>query len=123
VAAVSNNTGTHPGPLALKIAAWVIGQPFVEPTPVELSAEALARFLGVYRGRDMGEWKIALEDGRLTAQPEHGPQIKLVPFSANQFSLEHNLLDQLTFASDADGVITSFEFRGMIGTPQVAMKM
>jgi hypothetical protein len=46
-----------------------------------------------------------------------------VPISANQFSLEQNLLDQLTFASDADGVVTSFEFRGMIGTPQVVMKV
>jgi hypothetical protein len=71
----------------------------------------------------MGKWKIALEDHGLLAQPEHGPQIELMPFSATEFFCKGRTLDHLNFVSDADAVVTSFEFQGPIGKPQIFMKV
>lgn len=123
VAVLSNNAGTDPGALAIKIAAWVIGQPIEEPTPVELGREVLARYEGVYQSNVLGEWHIALEDNRLMAQPGQGPRMGLVPFSSTEFFFKDRSLDHLTFVSDANEVVTAFEIRGAIGNPAIAMKV
>ena len=123
VAALSNNTGTHPGQLALKIAAWAIGQPFQEPTPVELNPEVLARYEGVYESNVLGEVRVTREGNQLFFQPGQAPPIELVPFSSNEFFFKDRSLDHLTFVSDANEVVTSFEFRGAIGNPVIAMKV
>jgi CubicO group peptidase (beta-lactamase class C family) len=123
VAALSNNTGTHPGQLALKIAAWAIGRPFQEPTPIELDPGVLARFEGVYRSDRLGECRITREDNQLFFQPGQAPPMALVPFSPHEFFFKGRSLDQVVFVSGADGVVTAFEFRGAIGQPLVAKKV
>ena len=123
VAALSNNTGTHPGELALKIAAWVIGQPFQEPTPVELNPEVLARYEGVYESQVLGEVRVTREGNQLVFQPGQAPLMELVPFSFNEFFFKGRSLDHLTFVTDANEVVTAFEFRGGIGNPMIAMKV
>ena len=122
VAALSNNTGTHPGQLALKIAAWVIGQPFVEPAPVVLSPEVLTRYAGAYDFAAWGECRILCEDQQLFFQPGQGPRTALVPFSSNEFLLGAGSLDHVKFVSDADDVVTAFEIRGPMGKPVLAKK-
>lgn len=123
VAALSNNTGTHPEQLALKIAAWALGQPFREPTPVELNPEVLARYDGVYASKVLGEARVTCEGNLLFFQPGQAPPMELVPFSSNEFFFKGRSLDHLAFLSDATGSVTSFEFRGAIGNPVIAMKV
>ena len=123
VAALSNNTGTHPEQLALKIAALAIGQPFQEPTPVELNPEVLARYEGVYESKVLGEVHVTRESNQLLFQPGQAPRMELVPFSSNEFFFKGGSLDHLAFVSDANEVVTSFEFRGAIGNPIIAMKV
>lgn len=123
VAALSNNTGTHPEQLALKIAAWAIGQPFQEPTPIELNLETLAQYEGVYESEVLGEVRVTREGNQLLFQPRQAPSMKLVPFSPNEFFFNGRSLNQLTFISDSKEVVTAFEFRGAIGNPVTAMKV
>jgi CubicO group peptidase (beta-lactamase class C family) len=123
VAALSNNTGTHPGQLAFKIAAWVIGQPFQEPAPVELNPEVLARYEGVYESQVLGEVHVTREGNQLVFQPGQAPPMALVPFSSNEFFFKGRSLDHLRFVTDANEVVTAFEFRGAIGNPVIAMKV
>jgi D-alanyl-D-alanine carboxypeptidase len=123
VAALSNNTGTHPGQLALKIAAWAIGQPFQEPTPVELNIQVLARYEGVYESKVLGEAHVTREGNQLLFQPGQAPPMELVPFSSNEFFFKSRSLAHLTFVADANEVVTAFEFREAIGNPVLAMKV
>ncbi|MBK7320766.1 serine hydrolase domain-containing protein [Candidatus Villigracilis affinis] len=48
VAVLSNNGGKSPQSLVFKISALVIGEPYQEPTIVELQPEILARYEGIY---------------------------------------------------------------------------
>jgi len=130
VAALSNNTGTHPGHLAIKIAAWAIGQLLQEPAPVELNPEVLARYEGVYESKVLGEVRVTRAGNQLLFQPGQAPPVELVPFSPNEFFFKGGsrnpltfVLDQLTFVSDANEIVTAFEFRGAIGNPVIAMKV
>jgi D-alanyl-D-alanine carboxypeptidase len=123
VAALSNNTGTNPVSLALKIAAWAIGEPFQEPTPVVLSPDVLARYEGVYEGNPLGECRITREDNQLFFQPGQAPRMELVPASSTEFFFKGSSLDHVTFVSDDNGVVTYFEFQGMIGNPAKARKV
>ncbi len=122
VAALTNNVGSDTQ-YFFRIVACALGQPIEEPTPVELSPEVLGRYAGDYQSQVMGKWKIALEDHRLLAVPEFGPQIELVPFSATEFFCKARSLDHLKFVRNADAVVTCFEFQGAIGKPQIFMKV
>lgn len=123
VAALSNNTGTHPGELALKIAALAIGQAFQERTPVELNPEVLARYEGVYESKVLGEVHVTRECNQLLFQPGQAPPMELVPFSSNEFFVKGRSLDHLAFVCDATEVVTAFEFRGAVGNPIIAKKV
>ena len=87
VAVLSNNAGSYPEELTFKIAALAMGQPYQQPTPVVLSAEALARFEGAYLSDEGDEQRIVLENNRLYSQTGQDRRMELVPYSANEFLL------------------------------------
>ena len=123
VAVLSNLRGPEPESLAFKIAALVIGQPYQDPAPVELSLGILAQYEGVYQINALGERRIMREGNRLFSQRGQGPRFELVPFSPNQFFLKGMSHFHLTFVSDANDVVTAVEMRGRTGMPEIAKRI
>jgi D-alanyl-D-alanine carboxypeptidase len=116
VAALSNNPGTVSLELlALKIAALLIGQPYRDPTPIELTADELAPYIGVYRGTAGIESTIVAEDDRLLLQEPGGPPMALVPVARDEFHLEGRPLDRFVFMRGTDTYATALEWRGRSG--------
>ena len=123
VAVLSNNGGVDPEQLAFKIAAFAIGQPYKEPTSIELSPEVLTRYEGVYQINVAEAWRITREDNRLFLQRGQGPRMELVPFSSNGFFFKDMPLYHLIFVGDANGVVIAMEMRGRIGIPERAKRV
>ena len=123
VAVLSNNTGHHPAQLGLELAAWAIGQPFHEPTPIELAADVLAPFAGDYHSDVIGDWHVECDNNRLWVQSGQGPRMELVAFSPAEFFIKSRSLDHLAFMRDVNGAVTAFELRGPLGMPVMAAKV
>lgn len=123
VAVLSNNGSVKPDQLAFQIAACAIGKPFEKPTPIKLDPETLAKYEGVYKGNDLGEWHVTRDGSRLLFQSAPAPALELLPVSSNEFFIKERWLKHLTFVSDANGAVTSFELRGAVGNPAVAKKV
>jgi D-alanyl-D-alanine carboxypeptidase len=118
VALLSNNPGaTSTELLALKIAALLLGQPYQEPTPIALSVEQLAPYVGIYRSADGNDWTIECEGERLFVQEADGPRRAILPLSATAFYRHDMPLDQVAFTLDTNHTVTALEWRGRSGTP------
>lgn len=125
VAILSNNPmgPAIPGDLAFKIAAIVIGQPYQELVPVELSPEVLAQFEGTYQSHVLGERRITREDQRLFSQLGPGPHTELVPFSSNEFFFKDRPFLHLRFVRGANEIGSGVEMRGPFGVPEIAKRV
>jgi D-alanyl-D-alanine carboxypeptidase len=123
VAVLSNNGGTDPGFLAFKIAALVIGQPYNEPTPVELQPEVLTLYEGFYEINAPEKIHITRKNNQLFFQYGENPLVELVPLSHNQFFFKDMSLNRLLFVSDADKVVVAVELHGRSGLPEIAKKV
>ena len=123
VAVLSNHGGADSEQLAFKIAALVIGKPFEEPAPFELSPEVLARYEGAYKINASEERRITREDNRLFSQRGQGQPVELVPLSSNKFFFKDMSLYHLRFVSDVNDVVIAVEMRGRSGIPELAKKV
>lgn len=123
VAILSNNpAGASRELLTLKIAALLIGQPYQEPTPIALGAQELARLAGSYRSATGESWSITSADAHLLAQEAGGPQIALLPVSADEFYVQDMPLQRLVFTLNPGGAASVLEWRGRFGAPTVASR-
>ena len=122
VAVLSNNGGTDPGFLAFKIAALMIGEPYNEPTPVELQPEVLALYEGFYEFNAPEKIHITCQNNQLFFQYGEGPLVELVPLSPNEFFFKDMSLNRLLFVSDADKIV-AVELHGRSGNPEIAKKI
>lgn len=123
VAVLSNIGNADSERLAFKIAALVIGQPYNEPTPVELNPEVLVRYEGDYKINASEERRITREGNRLFSQRGQGQPVELVPQSTNEFFFMDMSLYHLRFVSDANEVVIAVEMRGRSGIPEIARKV
>ena len=124
VALLSNNPGATPNELlTLKIAALLLGQPYQEPTPIVLSAQELARYVGVYRRAAGGEWILLCENDRLFVQEAGGPPRAILPLSTTEFYRHDMPLDRLVFTLGTGTRVTALEWRGRSGTPDRAERI
>jgi len=123
VAVLSNNGGVNPELLAFKAAALAVGQPYSDPTPVELLPEVLNLYEGVYEVNTSVELHITREDNQLFFQYGENPRVELVPLSNNEFFFKDMSLDRLLFVSDANKAIAAVEVRGRTGIPEIAKKV
>jgi CubicO group peptidase (beta-lactamase class C family) len=122
VAILSNNGGTDPGLLAFKIAALAIGQPYHEPTPVELPSEVLTLYEGFYESNAPEKVHITCKNNQLCFQYGENPLVELAPLSPNEFFFKDMSLNRLRFVSDANKVV-AVEIRSRIGIPEIAKKV
>lgn len=81
----SGGPGWSPGPLALRIGALLLGDPFPDFERVAVPAETLARYQGVYRIDPDGRRTVVVEDGKLYTQRGGGPRLEAIPAGDGTF--------------------------------------
>jgi CubicO group peptidase (beta-lactamase class C family) len=125
VAVLSNNGGVSPEMLAFKAAAWTIGEPYNEPTPIELQPEALALYEGVYeiKGSDEEYVQITREGHQLFFQYGEGPYVEIAALSPNEFFFKEMSFNRLHFERESKQGRITVEFRGRTGMPETAKKV
>ena len=122
VAALSN-LSRSPELLALKIAGLMIGEPYEEPMPAGISAEALPSYQGVYKLTETAECKLTTEDGRLFHQLGQGLRSELLPLSTDEFFFKDVSIFRILFVRDASGAVVRAEIRGRSKIPQIWVKI
>ena len=78
---------------AMKLAASVIGERYVEPKIFEIPAEAFAQYEGLYTDTSGNQRRIENRDGKLHSQRGGGPGIWIVPISTDRFDMEDLLTE------------------------------
>ncbi len=95
--------------LATRLAAFALGAPYPEPTPIAVDAETLKSYEGVYRIDEGNARVVRIVDGRLTSQRTGGERWPLIPIAKDRFLLE-GMLTSIDFERDADGAIHAMRF-------------
>jgi CubicO group peptidase (beta-lactamase class C family) len=111
VAILSNNGRSQPGLVAFKIAALTTGQPYIEPTPIELNSDALAPHEGTFKTNEADEIHITREDAHLFFQYGDGPRMEVLPLSHDEFFFKETSINNLIFVRDESKII-ALEVRG-----------
>ena len=123
VAVLSNNGGVSPQKLAFKIAALIIGQPYYEPTPMQLQPKNLARYEGVYQTNTLNTIYITRENNQFFFKNGSSLCAEIAPLSPNEFFFKEMSFNRLRFTNDVNEDIISVEIRGRTGMHEVAQKM
>ncbi|MHB8054272.1 MAG: serine hydrolase [Candidatus Aminicenantales bacterium] len=106
--------GRNPEAEAFRIATLVLGDPYVDPTPVSLAEKDLDPLVGVYVN-DAGVERYITRDGnRLFSQMTGGAKFEIHPFSPNEFFFKDSL-SRLTVRRTAEGRVAGLEFAERIG--------
>ncbi|MCG8455305.1 MAG: serine hydrolase, partial [Holophagales bacterium] len=108
VAVLSNHPGneTRPSYLAYQLAALALGDPFPEREALELPAEELEDFVGVYRIDDATTRAVTLEEGQLYTQRTGGPRFPIFPHGDDDFFYRQSFT-HLSFERDAEGRVAA----------------
>lgn len=93
IAVLSNipGGGPGPGPLALRVGALVVGDPFPEYERIQVAPEVLERYVGVYSIADGTKRTVTLEDGKLFTQRGGGAKLEAIPHSETGFFYEQSM--------------------------------
>lgn len=94
---------------ANRLAAFALGDPYPEPTPVALPVEHLRALAGDYRVGESGVQRLSVQDGRLVSQTLGGPPLTLTAFDADRFGYPGSL-SRIEAVRDADGRVTGVRF-------------
>lgn len=124
VAILSNNpwkTTRELDPLAKRIAALVVGDPFPEWQPVTLPASQLARLEGTYQISETSARKVIVEGARMYTQRDGGQRLEVFPASADTLFYPSSL-SFITFEEDERGDIVRMVMHRETGAEEVASK-
>lgn len=93
VVVLSNTTARDlgPGPVALKIAALAMGDPFTSFERAPVAIETLERLVGVYEIETGGTREVTREAGRLYTRRGGGPRLEAIPAGDGIFFYEGSL--------------------------------
>lgn len=103
------NGATDPAVLAVRLAAFALGDPYPDPTPIEVDAETLKTYEGVYQVDEANTRVVRVVDGRLTSQRTGGERLALIPIAKDRF-LFQGMLTWMEFERGADGAISGMRF-------------
>lgn len=98
-----------PAVIALRLAAFALGDPYPEPTPIAVDADTLKTYEGVYRIDEGNTRVVRIVDGRLTSQRTGSERLALVPIARDRFLFD-GMLTWLEFERSADGAISGMRF-------------
>lgn len=92
--------------VARKLAAFAIGEPFTEPTPVAVPAEQLRAAEGVYAGPDQRQCTLRMKAEALQAQCSGGGVMPLLPLGGDRFAMV-GALTEVTLERGAEGRVVA----------------
>ncbi|MFG6440583.1 serine hydrolase domain-containing protein [Roseateles sp. LKC17W] len=95
--------------VARKLAAFAIGEPFVEPQPVAVPAEQLQSAEGLYARDDKLTGTLRVKDGVLQSQRSGGGISPLMPLGKDRFAVPDSL-SELQLERGADGKVAALRF-------------
>lgn len=126
VAVLMNGTGgeTLPEPLAVKIAALLLGRPYREPDAIALDAAALDRYTGVYRIDETSEQIVTRDGDGLVIQRTGGVREELISIAPGEFRFKNGarwFATTVRFTMDGDAV-TGLQVQGRGGPPEKATR-
>lgn len=96
---------------------WVADALVPEGMTLELTAEELSAYVGVY-----GPRTISLEDGQLYSQREGGPKFKIYPLTQDLFAFEGPDYVRLRFQRNESGAITGVLTQYVDGREETMMR-
>lgn len=99
----------HPDTVARRLAAAAIGKPYPQVVPVELGAEALRAYEGVYRVDAEATRTIRVLDGVLTAQRSGSEPLPLIPVGSDTFYYQGSFT-YFTLERDDAGAFVAMRF-------------
>lgn len=97
------------GSTARRLTAIALGNPYPDPTPIQVDVATLEALQGVYRFNGDVMRTLRVVDGRLTAQRGTNPRLTLIPIAPDDFVYEGSLT-RLTIVRDANGAVTGVRF-------------
>lgn len=113
VSVLTNCTCQSPEDLAHQLAALAINKPFVEPEIVELSADQLETYTGVYERTNGQTRVITLQDGQLYSQRNGGARYAIYPMGEDRFFFEGGGSVTLDFKRKEKGEIHEVVAQGV----------
>ncbi|PZQ09734.1 MAG: hypothetical protein DI564_17265 [Rhodanobacter denitrificans] len=109
VVSLRNADGAPVPPAERRIAAFALGDPYPDPTPVAVDADALRALEGVYRKDARDSRVLRVVDGALTSQREGGRPYRLIAVAGDRFVFEGSL-SHLEPVRDRRGRVTGLVF-------------
>jgi CubicO group peptidase (beta-lactamase class C family) len=106
------NTDNDTGALDVlghRLAAYAIGKPYTDSTPVSLPAEELKKLEGIYRKDADVSRTLRMVDGELTSRRNGGKALKLIAVGKDDF-LFPNSLSRLHVERKDDGSVTAMRY-------------
>ena len=122
VAVLTNLDTPDPAPdmLAFKIAAMAVGHPLKEPVAIQVPAETLAGYAGVYQINEREDRIVTFQDGKLFSQRTGGLKYEFIPVGPDEFMIK-DLLDRFFFVRDPQGKTTGMKVLRRMGPPESAV--
>ena len=114
VAVLYNADALRPGMLdtgrmAQLLAAQAIGRPYPAKVPIEVDAETLHGYAGVYRIDALTARVLRVDDGHLTSQRSGGLAYRLIPVAKDEFLFEEGF-SRMVFERDDGGAVRAMRF-------------
>jgi D-alanyl-D-alanine carboxypeptidase len=121
VAVLTNLDSAETGPddAAAKIALLLLGNPYKEPTPIDLPAGAIDRYVGRYQLEDGPMIAVTKEDGKLFITLGH--KVEIIPMSETGF-FSKGSMNRLEFTRDDLGAVTGLKLKTVMGIEMAATK-
>ena len=123
VAILSNNDSpeTPPDALSLRIVAKALGKPLEERKTVQLDAQTLDEYVGVYRFDEQTTRTITREGSRLFSQRSGSEKQEILASAKDEFFFT-NSVARLHFRRDAQGKVTGAGFTPRSGPEEAGTK-
>jgi CubicO group peptidase (beta-lactamase class C family) len=102
----NSNGGADPAQIAVKLAAFALGDPYPAAKPIELAEGTLESYEGVYRIDPSSTRELRLVDGTLISQRSGGEPFKLMPIAADTLLFEDGGLTSIRIERTEAGAIS-----------------
>jgi D-alanyl-D-alanine carboxypeptidase len=107
--------------MAERVGAIAAGKPYLEEPALVVPEAVLESYVGAYRIDDKNVRKVSRDGKRLFIQRNSGRQIELFAKSATEFFVK-DAFNEISFASNAAGKVTTLTMTQVYGPPNVATK-
>lgn len=123
VAVLCNSTSLNPAPIARKIAALAVSDPYPDFTEIKVSEEILQRYVGVYRIDERSVRVVSLKNGKLFTKRTGSIRLRAIPSSETEFFYE-TAPSHIEFLVDPNGNVSGMKMHPLdSGEPETALKV